>query len=214
MNNGANRKSATFCLEGLRLLCAGKCGAGWKRELFTCGRWGGQTALAVGDSVAPPFISCGVVWVLRKVQGPDRAASSRSHHLQSGVWVWTVWLCKWFTWASKCVRVCCEAERLPVFLKLSFAHGIPCFPKLAWAWELCHLSRGKCESDVIPFWIGSAWVRAHQDTLSIGVGTSVLPLLWCVIAESQTPTWPLLIHMCLERWREDINSLSKRKDHF
>lgn len=33
-----------------------------------------------------------------------------SHHLWSGAWVWTVWICKWFTWASKCVCVLWSRE--------------------------------------------------------------------------------------------------------
>lgn len=134
----------------------------------------------------------------------------------AGAWVWTVWIRKWFAWASKCARVC---VRVP------------------WSWEAstvpeANLTTAKVTASLrswdsscsettvrrsfvmwlgtseIQFQIWSAWVRPHQDILSTGVGTSLLPLLQCVIAESQTPARPSLIRTCSEQRL----SQSTRKD--
>ena len=124
----------------VRLVCAGKCGDGLEGDRFTCGGSGGETAQGVEDGTSPRSGSCGggaAVWALRLVWGSGRDASSYSHTLTPPVeeaWVWTVWICKGFTWASKCA--CWEIR--------AFSGGsFPWCPstdtshRLLWEWDLC-----------------------------------------------------------------------------
>lgn len=173
-------------------------------------------------TVRPP--SCSVVWVLRKVQGPDRAASSRSHVLAPpaerglGVDCVNLQMIHMSIQMCACVLWSWEASSVPEANLTTVK-----FTTFLRSWDSA-LSKTIMSLRALSSGSGQVWFRCDSvsDLISMsagssghplqGVGISLLPLLQCVIAESQTLTWPLLIHMCLERRREDIiNSLSTSK---
>lgn len=104
----------------VRLVCVGRCGDGLEEARFTCGGCGEQTAQGGDDGTAPRSVSCGgAVRALPRFgeRRRQQAFCTCSRHLWSGAWVWTVWICEWFTWASE---RCWEVGSLLMFPMLIF----------------------------------------------------------------------------------------------
>lgn len=132
----------------IRLVCVGECGDGLEGDLFTCGGCGRQTAQGVDDRTAPRSVSCGgggAVWRFGERRSSKTFTRTCSHHLWSGAWVWTVWICERFTWAStfeSLLRLLllifpwcpCELTHHPT------SQWIPLYPELPWEWDRCHLA--------------------------------------------------------------------------